>query len=218
MTEVSTDFSFMDERSYVHGTTLLSTMLDLLEKQAKGPVHLRRIKFQKEIHANGRIVVSKDAALASQFKEAPCFMTCEVGGEPWVELVHETEERPVTGRFKSAYRISELKGDGKYGGVCRVECADRADIIRTLVEANKRMHVESLPKPVASPKVRMGYIEDWKVPSAGATLDSSLAVQNLIARPTPAGVTTLNRLTYADSEGKVSLMICFDVDCGGGVA
>ena len=219
MTEVSTDFSFMDERNYVHGTTLLTAMLDLLEKEAQGPVHLRRIKFQKEIHTNCQIIVSRDAALASQFKEVPCFMTCEVAGEPWVELLHETKERPVTARFKSAYRISDLNGDDKFGGTCRVECADRAEIIRTLVEANKRLHVASLPSGTSSPKVRMGYIEDWKVPAVGARLDSSLAVQNVIAKETSIGVTTLNRLMYRDSEkGNVSLLVCFDVDAGGRAA
>mgnify|MGYP001577885977 CR=1 FL=1 len=219
MTEVSTDFSFMDERNYVHGTTLLTTMLDLLEKEAQGPVHLRRIKFQKEIHANGRIVVSRDSALASRFKEASCFMTCEVGGVPWVELLRETEERPVKSRFKSVYHIFDLIGDGKFGGTCRVECEDRAEIVRTLVEANKRFHVASLPPGTSSPKVRMGYIEDWKVPAAGAKLASLLAVRNVIARATPNGVTTLNRLTCRDPEkGDVSLLMCFDVDAGGRVA
>ena len=219
MTEVSTDFSFMDERNYVHGTTLLTAMLDLLEKQAPGPIHLRRIKFQKEIHANGRIIVSRDVALASQFKEVPCFMTCEVGGEPWVELMHEARERPVTARFKSAYQIFDLKGDGKFGGTCRVECEDRVQVIRTLVEANKRFHVASLPLGTSSPKVRMGYIEDWKVPEASAGLDSTLTVRNVIAKGTPVGVTTLNRVTYRDSgRGDVSLLICFDVDAGGRAA
>jgi len=78
MTEVATDFFLMDDREYVHGTTLLNTMLELLDREAAGPVRLRRIKFQKEIHSNGRIIVSTDPKLTESFREVPCFMTCEV--------------------------------------------------------------------------------------------------------------------------------------------
>lgn len=213
--EISTDFPFMDERRYVHGTTLLSTMLELLEKEARAPVHLRRIKFQREVHANGRLVFSRDEKMAQHFKEAPCFMICEAGGDAWIGLLYE-EQRPVAKKVLSSYRIEMLKSDGKYGGACRVQAADRADLVRTIVEANKRFHLASLPQSVSSPKVRMGYIEDWNIPEASAALDSELRVQNLVCKPTPKGVTTLNRLSYQGKAGHdVSLMICFDVVADG---
>jgi hypothetical protein len=71
------------------------------------------------------------------------------------------------------------------------------------------------PADRGKPQVRMGYIEDWIIPAADASLDSRLTVRNLICKPTPKGVTTLNRLTYREGDGReTALMICFDVDGG----
>lgn len=206
MIETQTDFPYLGGRDYIHGTSILNGFLAALEAAAPGAIKLKRLKFQRPAKGNGRLVVTDGALDDTQIGQANSTLSATVAGKAWRGFFVD-EGLPVRSRMPVAYPIAELEASG-YGGTCLVSPADRDDLVRVLVEANKRFHEAAFSKGAA---VRFGYIEDWAVPPADATYPAArLEARNLIAKETAEGVMTINRLTYTHGGAATSLTLCFD--------
>ena len=206
MIETQTDFPYLGGRDYVHGTSILSGFLAALEGAAPGEIRLKRLKFQRPVTGNGRLVVTDGVPDEGRMAQANCTLSATIAGKAW-RAYFVDEGGPVRNRVAVTYPITELEASG-YGGTCLVSPADRDDLVRVLVEANKRFHEAAFP---ARAEVRFGYIEDWKVPPADtAFTDARLEARNLIAKQSPEGVMTVNRLTYTHGGAAASLTLCFD--------
>ena len=115
---------------------------------------------------------------------------------------------PVAAPMAVTYPIADL-GAERFGGRCTIAPRNRNDLIRALVEANKRFHERSVER--GADQVRFGYVENWNVPPADTRFSGTLEAKNLITRETDDGYLTINRLTYAAGGIAGSLTLCFNV-------
>jgi len=210
MIETATDFPYLGDRDYIHGTSILSGFLAALEKTAHGGITVKRLKFQRPAKLNGRLVLSSGALDEAEAARASCTLSAAVGGVAWRGFFID-EGAPVTRRIAVSYPIAELEAEA-FGGSCLISPGDRDDLVRALVEANKRFHEAAVPGPGA-PAVRFGYLESWSVPPRDVSFGTGrLDAKNLIAKKTDDGYMTINRLTYGQADGaRASLTLCFDV-------
>lgn len=207
-----TDFPFVDARDYLHGTSILAAVADLVEAQGDGPVRLKSIKFRRSMHSNGVLVLKDGGSALDEFHDAPCTFSATVGEYKWRGAFVE-DERPITRRVSGAYELGASTCDA-FGGKCALRASGREEFIRAFVEANKRFHLGSLGTK-STAQVRFGYLEDWDIVPPSAMFDGTLEARNLIVHHTPLGLRTINRLTFS-GEGATggSFSICFDVEVG----
>lgn len=210
---LSTDFRFLGDRTYIHATTLLSAFIQTVELDGVQDIVVKRLKFQRPAHSNGTLVVSSEKIDDAAAEAANCTFVATADQATWRGYFME-QGKPVSGKLRVDYPIEALEARA-FGGSCRISPANRDDLIRTLVEANKRFHERSLD-PDAKPVVRFGYLESWKVPARDFAFTGELKVENRIAKRTDTGYMTINRLTYNDGRGQSdSLTLCFNVACEG---
>lgn len=209
MIDVATDFPYLGDRDYVHGTSILNGVLAALESAAPGRTELKRLKFQRPATTNGRLTLRTAAVSETELADANCTVLAAVNESVWRGFFKEDGTR-VKARVPVSYPIADLVANG-YGGRCVISPNGRDDLVRTLVEANKRFHQAAFEGP-GSPAVRFGYIESWSVPEAAIAFTGRLEAKNLITRRTADGVMTINKLTYShDAGGAASLSLCFEV-------
>lgn len=207
MIEIGTDFPYLGARDYIHGTSILSGFLDVLEQHGAGAISVKRLKFQRVATSNGRLCLTAGPMDERESESGNCTFQASAGGTVW-RGVYTESGAPVGRRMSVDYPIEHLEANG-FGGSCTIAPADRDDLIRTLVEANKRFHEASVESAAA---VRFGYLESWTVPPRDVRLTGTLRARNLITRKTDDGYMTINRLEYADGHGAAAtLTLCFDV-------
>ena len=214
MIEIATNFPFLGGRDYVHGTSVLSGFIGALESRGAAHIRIRRLKFQRTARANGTMKLSNDAAAAPD-TAANCTLTAEADGALWHGQFVE-QGMPVTRREPVAYCLANVKAAG-FAGECDFSPADRDDLIRGFIEANKRFNEAGAGAKPGRAQVQFGYLEQWDVPSRDIRFEGRLEARNLITRQTPAGVLTVNRLTYAPADGPATMLVlCFNVVTGQG--
>lgn len=212
MIEIATDFSFLGGRDYVHGTSVLSGFLGALERHGAANIRIRRLKFQRTARANGTMTLSNDAA-APDAAAANCTLAAEADGTVWHGQFVD-QGVPVTRREAVDYCLTHVKAGG-FAGACDFSPAGRDDLIRGFVEANKRFNEAGAGAKAGHAQVQFGYLEQWDVPPRDIRFEGRLEARNLIARQTPEGLLTVNRLTYAPAGGPATtLVLCFNVVTG----
>ena len=213
MIEIATDFPYLGSRDYIHGTSILNGFLAALEKAAPGPVAVKRLKFQRPAKSNGKLVLTRESLDAAETAQSNCTLTATIAGNAWNGYFSE-QGAAVTQRAAVSYPIAELQAHA-FGGSCTLSPVDRADLVRALVEANKRFHEAAVPE-LRAPAVRFGYLESWSVPPADVAFASArLEAKNLIARKTDEGYMTINRLSYGEGDApRTTLTLCFEVHAG----
>jgi hypothetical protein len=210
MIEIETRFPYLGSRDYIHGTSILSAFVDTLERETASAVSVKRLKFQRVATTNGRLALSKEPFEPRQSEAANCTLQATSAGTVWRGLYAETGT-PAVERIAVEYPIAALTAD-KFAGRCEIAPRNRDELIRCLVEANKRFHERSVDGPS---QVRFGYIESWSAPAADVRFAGTLEAKNLIARKTDDGFMTINRLSYAaPGEPPVTVTLCFDVSLG----
>ena len=208
MIEISSDFPYLGNRDYIHGTTILAAFLDALERRGLRSITVRRIKFQHPARSNGRLFLTSEPLIEREAQAANCTFVGTAEGTVWRGYFHE-QGAPVTRTETVSYPITDLQAEG-FGGACSISPGSRDDLIRVMVEANKRFH-EAAFKGAPS-AVRFGYLESWAVPARAVSFSGRLEATNLITRKTDEGCMTINRLTYSPGEAdSTSLTLCFNV-------
>jgi hypothetical protein len=214
MIEIATDFPYLGARDYVHGTSVLSGFIGALERQGAANIRIRRLKFQRTARANGTMKLSS-AAAAPDASAANCTLTAEADGALWHGQFVD-QGLPVTRREAVAYCLTNVKA-AAFAGECDFSPAGRDDLIRGLVEANKRFNEAGAGANPGRAQVQFGYLEQWDVPPSDIRFTGRLEARNLITRETPEGVLTVNRLSYAPENGPATtLVLCFNVVTGKG--
>lgn len=208
MIEIPTSFAFLGNRDYINGPTILCGIIRAVEHRVTGPMRMRRVKFQRQSTSNGRLIFTAGEALPEALASANCVFDIAAGGERWRGAFVESGAAPA--RVPGIeYCVSDVAA-ADFSGACTIQPRDRDSLIFGLVEANKRVHLQSLAPDVrAKAEVRFGYLENWDVPPAGVAFSGRLAVQNLITQRAESVIRTINRLSYGDG---AQLLLCFDVD------
>jgi len=209
MIEVRTDFPFLGTRDYIHGTSILDAFLDAAERLSGAAVMVKRLKLQRTATSNGRLVLAHEACAERELDAANAIFVATVDGALCHGFFAE-DGSPVGRREHVSYAVSDVRAEA-FGGMCRIAPANRKDLVRATIEANKRFH--ELTVGGSEPAVvRFGYLENWAVPPADTAFSGTLEAKNLITRKTGNGVLTINRLTYTALAGApTSLMVCFEI-------
>lgn len=211
MIQKETDFPFLGLRDYLHGTSVVSAIADLLEDQDLGHVFIKRIKFQRPMHSNGVLVLESADSSELDTTEAACIFTARTANRHWRGAFVE-QGRPIRSRVTVAYDLNEF-AFANFGGACLLCAHGRTEYIRAFVEANKRFHIGTLGETGAEAIVRFGYLENWQVVAIDEEFNGLLEAKNLITQRTKQGIRTINRLTYSDKAGqRNSFDICFDTN------
>jgi hypothetical protein len=207
MIEIPTDFPFLGARDYVHGTSLLSGFLDALESQGARGIRVKRLKFLRPARANGVFRLTRGAA--PEPARATCSLKADADGAEWLGWFVEGDA-PVTRREAVTYPIANVRAE-RFAGSCDIHPRNRDDLIRCVVEANKRFH-EAGAGP-GRVRVRFGYLEDWNAPGRDVSFRGRLAAGNLITRQSDGGWLTVNRMQYGPADGPATtLLLCFNAD------
>ena len=209
MRELTTDFPYLGDRDYIHGTSVVSAIIGELAAPGAGPLLLQRVKFQKRSLGNGRLVFFP-GDLPPEFQDANCVFSARSGETRWRGAFLD-QGLLVRERVRVAYAVEEFRvTDGRCR--CRIAPAGLADLVRLLVEANKRFHQAWLAGEGQVREVRFGFLENWSPPAgAAAACAATLEISNLIRQKTPAGFRTINRLSYGEEGAQHDLTLCFDV-------
>lgn len=211
MIEIGTDFPYLGGRDYIHATSILSGFLEALEARGKRAIVVKKLKFQRPAQTNGRLLLTPESIVDDELAAANCTFLATVDGAPWRGFFSEQGRTPAR-RETVSYAIADIEARG-FGGTCRIAATNRSDLIRLLVEANKRFHEKALG--VEPPlTVRFGYLENWAAPPSNAAFTGRLEAANLIARETGGSTLTVNRLTYSDAAASTSLTLCFNLTRG----
>lgn len=207
MTKIPTHFAFLGNRDYLNGPTILCGIIRALEERDTGPMRMRRVKFQRQSTSNGYLIFTSGEALPVELASANCVYDVSSGNVRWRGAFVESGAAPI--RVPGIdYCVGDVAA-ANFSGSCTIEPRDRDSLIFGLVEANKQIHLQSLPPGIrAKAEVRFGYLEDWDVPPASMAFSGHLAVKNLITQKGESAVRTINRLTYGNG---AQLLLCFDV-------
>jgi hypothetical protein len=210
MIEVPTDFAYLGNRDYVHGTSVLIGMLDALEVSARSPIRVKRLKFHRVSRRNGVFTLSQAGSVPESSTEANCTLLADAGGKRW-HCAFIEKGLPVARREDVQYCIANFSG-GKFSGSCDVSPRERGDLIRAIIEANKRCHESGIGPQRSEPEIRFGYLEDWVVPPLATGFSGRLEIANLITQKTVDGYRTINRIAYGPGSSlDTTLQLCFDV-------
>jgi hypothetical protein len=209
MIEQATDFPLLGARDYIHGTSVLSAFVTALETAAPGqPATVQRIKFTRVARANGRLLLTD-----GDFEMPPaacCSFSAMAGDSRWRGAFVDDGTSPMR-REAPDYPIDAFVSDG-FHARCSVAPRDRDDLIRILIEANRRSLAAGAGN-LPGARVKFGYLEAWAVPAAAVTGQGALEITNLLARQSPKGWLAINRHTYRlDGGAPVSLQVCFDIE------
>lgn len=211
MIRKETDFPFLCQRDYVHGTSVVSAIADLLEKEAKCLALLKAVKFLRPISSNGVLVIEPGDQLSLDTSDAACTFKARTTDRQWKGAFIE-QGRPILNRISVEYDLDKFTFV-KYGGRCLLRAQGRAEFIRAFVEANKRFHLYECG---AGATVRFGYLENWQTCPIDNEFIGFLEAKNLIVQHTKGGFRTINRLTYSDKAGSMDpFEICFDIELPG---
>lgn len=205
-----TDFPFLDARDYLHGTSIVAAVAELLEAQGAGAAFVKRLKFQRPMRSNGVLLLDEGTVARGEMDEAPCIFSARTGTRRWRGAFVE-EGRPVAHRLAVRYDLDDVACKG-FGGHCVLRARGREEFIRAFVEANKQFHLGTLGAGGATTQVRFGSLEEWDVVPAEAVFEGVLEAQNLINQRTAQGLCTINRLTFhGESAPARPFTLCFDV-------
>lgn len=214
MIRKETDFPFLGQRDYLHGTSVVSAIADLLEVEGQCPALIKRIKFQRPMRCNGVLVLESADSSTLDTSEASCIFTARTANRQWKGAFVE-QGRAIRNRISVQYDLNEFTY-ADFGGGCRLRAHGRTEYIRAFVEANKRFHLGNLDESGADAKVRFGYLENWEAGPIDEEFSGFLEAKNLIVQQTKEGIKTINRLTYSDKVGqRNSFDICFDINLPG---
>jgi hypothetical protein len=209
MIEQATDFPLLGTRDYIHGTSVLSAFLAALEAAAPGqPATVQRIKFTRIARTNGRLLLTD-----GDFDPPPaacCSFSALAGATRWRGAFVD-DGKPPAQRLSPDYPIDAFVSEG-FSARCTIAPRNRDDLIRILIEANRRSLAAGAGDPPGA-RVKFGYLEAWAAPAAAVSGRGSLEITNLLARQSPKGWLAINRHTYRlDGGAPVSLQVCFDIE------
>jgi hypothetical protein len=165
------DFVFLGDRRYVHGTTMFAVMSEAIERAAAGAPTLVVDQFvvRSELSdTDGVIEVCEGSSLPADGREPVALLRAHTGGRPLVGVVYGAPGTTVTGR-EERDRGSEIVSDalisGPFSGRAVMRgVGDANDLVRGVVEATKRLHMQTLDG--RNPSIRWVSMRGLELPYA----------------------------------------------------
>lgn len=143
------NYSLKGSRNYVQGATMFESFCRVLRDNDIGVFDVKELKFHRELHHNGRIILRRQPAQGTDDRPdlLVASMSFAVKGEPaWIGLWDEPasaivdREEDLTAAF-----IKEVCPTGPYESQSKItHVKDFGSLLTALVEVNKRTHIHTL--------------------------------------------------------------------------
>lgn len=201
MKEFKTNFEFKDNRSYVHSTTLLEELCNLVyenfypEQQWEMPKV--DAKFNKWILFNGKFQISEEDISPSENIVVSADFRFYDRKHNITAIFIEDKDMSVVRRIKTSYSIGDIVLERDFSGICKIGCKNRITYTENVIEANKRLHLITLKDRGEGLKVINLYLRKFPVYHYIEECDCLLLkIENISVRPRGSSVVTLNSLYF----------------------
>jgi hypothetical protein len=196
---VVSDFEFKDDRSYVHGSTLVEWCWKVAtEHGGAGAWPRPRVDatFVRWAWANGRFWLGRaQSDLPPRQRLSTLFHLYDVGRHLWLGF-EEDRSLPVSRRVRTERRIEDCRLSEPFSGTCQISAATLTVLLENVLEANKRIHLMSVATQPA-PSVINAFMRAFPLQPTRDEALVSLKILNTSRRQLGDSVATLARLTCA---------------------
>jgi hypothetical protein len=202
MREFETDFEFKDSRDYVHSTTMLEKLSQLIEEnwrpREKWKLPKVDAKFLQLIHGNGKFHIQEERFGRGTKKKIMAEFKWSDESLRLFAVFAEEADRPVGRRIETNPQIDDIRLGKDYCGVCSIGCGDRISYVENVIEANKRIHLLTLNRKEKL-QVLNGYMKGFPIQATYEAGDKTrIEIENVGARPREGGVVTLNTIGFPE--------------------
>lgn len=201
MKEFKTDFEFKDSRNYVHSTTMLECLYRLISENyyndEKWEMPKVDAKFHKEVFFNGRFWLFYDDPDLSEYSSASANFRFYDKSFSIKAIFIEDRGIDVVRRIKTDYSVEDITMERDYSATCKIGCNNRIAFTENIIEANKKVHLQTLNDRGNNLKVINLYMKGAPVYHALQNCDYLLLkIENISARQRGNSVVTLNSLSF----------------------
>ena len=200
--EFKTDFSYKNNRQYVHSSTLLENIHNIVTAEFQSGMDIHSLKidasFHKKIVSNGLISFSEEAKNMKRDKATAA--TFKIYDENSIVFAKFNEDIPkeVKKRTETNYFIEKLSLNGSFDGSCVIDCSCYPSLIENIIEANKHIHLLTLKDQGEGLEVINLYMKNCPVLLSNGIFkkEIELRITNIAARYGNGSVMTLNSLSF----------------------
>lgn len=198
--EFEVPLEFIDERNYVHSTTMSLVVWENIAKEVySDSTVLLDARFHRETSCACRVEAYDDAV-----KFSPnCAPVAEIKlasktGQMTYVYFFELVEKPVEKRVHSSTHIENMNSKNRFSGSCNISAKDTISLVSNIVEANKKIHLAAFPGEQELKVVNL-YMKKFPI---GMQVDKDilpiLEIENIGARAHGGGIATLNKLQFPE--------------------
>jgi len=193
---LASDFEFKDQRTYVHGSSLVEGAWKAAVSAQIGRWVRPRADatFIKPVTTNGHFhLATTKSGLPPADSLAAWFRISEGNESLWVGFVAD-ETVTVNRRVATGRRIVNLTAVGPFAGHCLIGVSSTAELLENLIEANKQIHLTTVAA-TGVPAVVNAYMRGVPLLPVDGIHETAVAIANLAVRQAGAVTTTLNQIT-----------------------
>ena len=154
-------------RKYVQGKEIFGSFLKVLEQKGVSQFNIREIKFPQELYTNGSISISNiknvpkspsaniNGLMSFQYNENICAIYVTSEEESPITEIKEDSLNPFIKHFEAA---KDYAGMGLCHGISTF-----AELMSTIVDINKRAHIETLNETGKTYKIIWTYLKKFPI-------------------------------------------------------
>jgi len=210
MKSYKTNFFLLDSRDYVHSSSIISTITDILLDFCSADIYIENIKFRSEVKRNGFIEIYNKMQSFNNSNESKFQFQFQCNEDRYFAYFFEKSSVDIVHRIYSNYYVMDYELNGFINGNCNLYF-DK-DIYSNIIQFNKMLHLSTFRKENIKKvtNLLMNNIPIFRKPSK--SYDIKVHCENLFHREMEGGVMTLNRIDLMASNLDVSLEISFLVE------
>ena len=212
MTSYKTNFSLLDSRQYVHSSSILNFIVDLLPAFCKDNMHidLMNIKFRSEVKRNGSIMIYNECQNSFDLDKLKFEFQFQCGNEKYFAYFFEDNMGNIDNRLNSNYSISGYQLDGFLNGNCRLYFDET--IYSNIIQFNKMVHLSTFNERSVNKITNLSMNNIPLFRKSNKFYDVEVCCNNLFYRETGNGFMTLNKIDLTGGGNDISLEISFLIE------
>lgn len=210
------NYYFKGSRNYVHGTTIFESFCRVLKDSQINVFDVKGLKFHRELHRNGRIILVAQPNEAGNFNcEDPMVsMSFLVGGRPAQIYLLEAAGSDVVDRREDTTdaHINKVVKTGDYESESTLtDIKDFETLVAAIVEVNKKTHAKTVHGPQEKYNYRWAFLQNLPVDlNAEFPEKIDVHIKHIGHKKGSDGmVYTLNKIIFSLNDKKHQTVISF---------
>jgi hypothetical protein len=206
-----TSFEFVDNRNYVHSSTILTFIASVLSSMHENEFYLiKKIKFRSEVNKNGTLVLANSFKDLDGIKDIKFDFDILANDIALYGYFVEDLSHSIINNIQSNYNLKNHKSNNFLGGKSSFEISKFSDsIYADMIQFNKIMHVSSF-KDRHVKKISNVLMQNVPIWTNFDKLDfTEISCKNLFIRESIDGIMTLNQINLKEVSRVFTLEISF---------